>query len=917
MSRQAKVEIILPLLLASLALAFLKLLNIMHTSNNLLAGRYVADLLALSTFQLCPYSRAPVFSLQGYPGYNYSPYGYPVQTNQGGYAPPASGPSSGAATPSSRPPVTLSHPQSPAPPTATLANAATAPPWTPNPQSAVSSAAPVTSAPGAPASFARPASFAGTFNPNALDFKPQPQRNKAIKIVDPNSAKAAKPADAKADAPVANGTAKDVTVAAEKADEEKKACKEEADRARESKEAEEKAAKEKAEKEAEERRQAEKKEKEERERAEAEAKAKREEEEQLAKEKEERERAEAEKKREEEEKSKAEAEAAATAAAAATAKAEAEAKAKAEEEDNGKTAPGSPALPPSSIPSTAPASAVPSRSATPLPSSEALQPAEQEDTKKRPVPVPIDIPPANERLPKTSTDTPFSAVSASIGSARIIEDLNRVSYPKDVKSPRPDLNSGAEPGKFRYDRDFLLQFMRFCTEKPENLPSLLDSIGDGPSPVVAQRGPSMSGVGRGPPVGAGGRPGARMPSGNLPMGTFGKSEERFARSSQGGPGFGPGFPGIPMRPPPMSRSSSSQMMPGGGMIPPSVSGRGDRRSGRGRSRGTGERQATMNMSIEHVQPLQESENAWKPRVGSQAARDDPKSLDTVNRKVKALLNKLTLERFDSISDQILDWANKSREETDGRILRQVIALIFEKATDEAVWSEMYARLCRKIMERLSVDIKDEALPDVKNGGALFRKYLLTRCQEDYERGWSQRDQTAAAAKAKAKEDDMKREANAKAEAEAVKATEEGVPDVKPKEAEILSEEYYAAQKAKRRGLGLVRFIGELFKLQMLTPRIITECIYKLLANVDEPEEEDVESLCRLLTTIGKEFEERAPKGPALMTVYMDRLGELTNNPKIPSRIRFMVQVRIFITRNRCYYWSADDSVLKGCHRALS
>jgi len=37
---------------------------------------------------------------------------------------------------------------------------------------------------------------------------------------------------------------------------------------------------------------------------------------------------------------------------------------------------------------------------------------------------------------------------------------------------------------------------------------------------------------------------------------------------------------------------------------------------------------------------------------------------TVERKVKALLNKLTMEKFDSISDQIVAWANKSEAEVD-------------------------------------------------------------------------------------------------------------------------------------------------------------------------------------------------------------------------------------------------------------
>ena len=56
------------------------------------------------------------------------------------------------------------------------------------------------------------------------------------------------------------------------------------------------------------------------------------------------------------------------------------------------------------------------------------------------------------------------------------------------------------------------------------------------------------------------------------------------------------------------------------------------------------------------------------------------SPEVVDRKVKALLNKLTMERFDSISDQIIEWANKSEKEKDGQTLIQVTRLVFEKAT---------------------------------------------------------------------------------------------------------------------------------------------------------------------------------------------------------------------------------------------
>ena len=65
-------------------------------------------------------------------------------------------------------------------------------------------------------------------------------------------------------------------------------------------------------------------------------------------------------------------------------------------------------------------------------------------------------------------------------------------------------------------------------------------------------------------------------------------------------------------------------------------------------------------------------------------------------------------------------------------LIQVIRLVFEKAMDDATWSEMYARLCRKTMEQISTNVQDDGIKTRNSegkpitGGQLFRKYLLNR-----------------------------------------------------------------------------------------------------------------------------------------------------------------------------------------------
>ena len=289
---------------------------------------------------------------------------------------------------------------------------------------------------------------------------------------------------------------------------------------------------------------------------------------------------------------------------------------------------------------------------------------------------------------------------------------------------------------------------------------------------------------------------------------------------------------------------------------------------------------------EPVAPLEMSANRWvATSTCHNGAGIDPDSPDMVDRKVKALLNKLTMVRFDSISNQIIAWANKSERENDGRTLAQVIKLVFEMATNGTMFSELYARLCRTVMEQISPKVQDDGIKSAEGkpfaGGQLFRKYLLNRCQEDFERGWVDEETTAAAAATKAIEDRAIKEAGGE-------------------ESRLYSDEYYAAAKAKRRGLGLIRFLGELYKLQMLTERIIHECIKKLLGNMESPEMEDIESLCELLTTVGSLLDTQ--KARAYLDVYFSRMQELMENQIINACMVSMLHVSI--PRHFYFRWIA-------------
>jgi translation initiation factor 4G len=492
---------------------------------------------------------------------------------------------------------------------------------------------------------------------------------------------------------------------------------------------------------------------------------------------------------------------------------------------------------------------------------------------RRPVPSALEISPATPSMPTLDTPAPASALST----ARPIEDLSAITYPAEVKGPQAELNAGAEAGKYRYDRNFLMQFMDRCKDKPDSLPPL-EEIGleaessSGFGNRSSGRGGSRSSMGgssRGASTGLGiggignrpAFPGNSM--GSFGMGSFGSgtlrgstSEERYNRSLG-------------------SRQSSMARTPsqGGAHGLPSMS-LSTSRSGTNRSRGGVKRAPQQSTQLDpDMAPLTVSATSW---VKSRPTGNDEGSPEYIERKIKSLLNKLTAEKFDSISAQILDWANKSTAETDGMTLKLVIKQIFEKATDEAHWSSMYARLCRFLLDRLDPAITETFDGKPVSGGMLFRKYLVGRCQLDFESGWKAREDAATAAAAKSEEDKERLAAQGK-EGESGSGGEPA----------ILSDEYYAAQKAKRRGLGLVQLIGELYKLSMIGKGVIRTCFIRLLSNVESPDEEDMESSCKLLTTVGAQFDQESKDN---MDIVFERLNTVANSDGVSSRVKFMIMV---------------------------
>ena len=239
-------------------------------------------------------------------------------------------------------------------------------------------------------------------------------------------------------------------------------------------------------------------------------------------------------------------------------------------------------------------------------------------------------------------------------------------------------------------------------------------------------------------------------------------------------------------------------------------------------------------------PLQRSDNRWAP--GKKASTD----LDVVRGKVRSILNKLTKEKFDTLSLQLIELVISTCDDG-ATILKEIVTIVFDKALSEKHFASLYSELCESM---------DENLPSFKvfskgNDGeevvseTTFKRILLNKCQDEFMRGVQEIS----------KED----------------TTEE------KHEFKMLAQ--------KRRMLGNIRFIGELYKLNMIVEKIMHECVQHLLQNGVDPEEENLESACDLLTTIGKKLDHK--KAKVHMDVYFKRLESLSKHPGLPSRIRFM------------------------------
>ncbi|CAH2350461.1 eukaryotic initiation factor 4F subunit p150 [[Candida] railenensis] len=428
---------------------------------------------------------------------------------------------------------------------------------------------------------------------------------------------------------------------------------------------------------------------------------------------------------------------------------------------------------------------------------------------------------------------------AMVSEASPIKDPFSHVYPEGIQGP--DSKWKLESNNYRYDPVFLMQF-RDVTNVTVDIEwkNKLESLG-----ITGNKN----------------RGGSNQSSrGGNQMGKFGNNNN----NSMGGNRFNNG---------PLSRggqfndgrqnSRNGSKRRGGSSGGPRDKSTRKGQSKRGRDSKDGKEEPSK--PVEEVKPLVKSENRWMPRSRAKKtevnlAPDGSEILETedIERKVKSLLNKLTLEMFEQITDDIMKIANQSKWEEDAKTVRQIISLTFAKACDEPYWSSMYAQFCAKMCKEMSDEIKDVSIiknGEIVSGGDLARRILLATCQVEYEKGWTDKLPT----------------------------NEDG----SPLEPEMMSDEYYVMAAAKRRGLGLVKFIGHLYILNMLNDQVILLCLRDQSSNTEDPSEDRLENLAQLIKTVGARLEAKEKTKAALNFVF-DNVQTILETCKLASRIKFML-----------------------------
>ena len=259
----------------------------------------------------------------------------------------------------------------------------------------------------------------------------------------------------------------------------------------------------------------------------------------------------------------------------------------------------------------------------------------------------------------------------------------------------------------------------------------------------------------------------------------------------------------------------------------------------------------------YVKPLEVNDDTrWKPKVAEKGDTEnnhvEEEDEAAILQRALLLLNKLTPTTFPKLAPQLVELIIATKS-----LLVEGLKLLITKAQQEPHFCPMYAQVCLTLSETPLPFVNEKKL------GKTLKKLLLEECQHEFEVTTETK----------------------------IKQAIDGMLDPSDEE-----EKRYRTNLVKRNYLGHMTFIGEIYKADLCSIKVMLMCLPVLLTGEvhmddddneiddDNIDEEKVECFVKLMTTIGLRLEEEAiTQEQAGKSDYMDKLV------KIWDRVTFLAK----------------------------
>lgn len=225
--------------------------------------------------------------------------------------------------------------------------------------------------------------------------------------------------------------------------------------------------------------------------------------------------------------------------------------------------------------------------------------------------------------------------------------------------------------------------------------------------------------------------------------------------------------------------------------------------------------------------------SWLIQKGGSTLSGDEKLL----AEIKGTLNKISNENYEEMVEQLRKYDIRSVNN-----LKGFVRILFNKALNETHYINIYVQICRSFMQTFIIDPLDDRK-------YTFRTVLLNTCQESFEKYTSRKE----------KFDNDEEELRFKAEL-----------------------------------FGCIKFIGELYNVEIINNEILRSCILNLLSKVNTGDKFTIETLCTLIEVVGDQYKKRDNNS---LVKYINKVNSLTETG-IKPRLVFMIEDLMDIAKER-------------------